>query len=195
MPYPNQQEALASLQFFRNSAIISLAAMRLIDSQAILDLHGLAAYCSPTELSFIPKAECGVAGSTYIDFSQIVKSYIDDREALRENLRQYWNSARRNLIKEAFEITKAYAEVNSLTGQIKQQPWFQFARMIRNSLSHDLHLRFRNSDLPLLPVSWQGKTITASMNEHPLPSDLLDPYATWALFEHIYSFVDSHPGA
>lgn len=193
MTYPNHQQALASLQFFRSNAIISLAAIRLIDSQAVLDLQGWAAFCSPNQLMFIPVTECGGKDSTHIDLSQITRTFIDDRDALRENLRQFWNSARRNLIKEAFEITKAYAKANSCTDLLKQQPWYQFARMVRNSLSHDFHIKFQPNDFHHLPVSWQGKTISSSMDGLSLPSDILDPYTTWILFDQIYKFVDSHP--
>jgi len=52
------------------------------------------------------------------------------------------------------------------TGQLRQmqfQPWFQFARIIRNCLSHDFRFDL-SKDMRLLPVTWKGKNITGGVH-------------------------------
>ena len=52
---------------------------------------------------------------------------------------------------------------------VEAAPWYQFLRIIRNCLSHDMKLHFRSYDLKQLPVSWSGLIIDASMQNLQLP--------------------------
>jgi hypothetical protein len=79
----------------------------------------------------------------------------------------------RALIKESFELLLAYAEETQQNVQLKAAANYQFWRMVRNSLSHDAHWRFRPHDLARLPISWNGATLTTSMQNQPFKIDFL----------------------
>ena len=48
----------------------------------------------------------------------------------------------RNLTSDAYEATFEYCEASGLLPQMQAQDWYQFARVIRNSLTHTQQFRF-----------------------------------------------------
>ena len=67
-------------------------------------------------------------------------------------------------MKELFEQVKLFGSETNQMHIIKAASWYQFLRIVRNSLSHDMKLQFRPYDLKQLPISWSGLTIDASMH-------------------------------
>tara|TARA_R110002124_G_scaffold209159_3_gene375523 strand:+ start:363 stop:722 length:360 start_codon:yes stop_codon:yes gene_type:complete len=79
----------------------------------------------------------------------------------------------RALIKESFELLLSYTEETQQVDQLKTAANYHFWRLVRNSLSHDAHWRFRPHDLARMPISWNGVTLTTSMQNQPFNIDVL----------------------
>ena len=92
----------------------------------------------------------------------------------------------RNLLKETFRITQSYCQVNGKINILTTESWYQFARIIVNSISHNFRLKFRSNDMKHLPVTYRDQTIDASMNGQSLsmPLEIL-----LNLIDDIISFV------
>src|SRR4249920_1112071 len=77
-------------------------------------------------------------------------SYIDyifkTDELLAHTTNEFRNSVLRNCLKETFELVKLYGDGTKQTAVIKAAPWYGFRRMVRNSLSHEMYLRFSKHD-------------------------------------------------
>ena len=74
----------------------------------------------------------------------------------------------RNHLKEVFRITQSYCQQAEQDKAMRVEPWYRFARVIVNSLSHDWGLHFTSNDKKILPVSYKGETIAASMDGQTL---------------------------
>lgn len=85
-------------------------------------------------------------------------------EAAKETKRNANRAVTRNAMKEAFRLTQAYCEASSQEGDLKSQPWYQFARILVNSLSHSFRLDFRQHDLKKLPVMYESEILDSTMN-------------------------------
>ena len=65
----------------------------------------------------------------------------------------------RNLIKETFRITQSYCTNSSQYDKLENMEWYQFTRLMVNSLSHDFRWEFRSKDEKFLPVEYKGISI------------------------------------
>ncbi len=99
---------------------------------------------------------------------------------------------RRNLVKESFEVVEGYACFMKIESIAQKQPWYHFARLVRNVVTHDLHFRFGRFDRTILPVNWRGKNIEASMDGQEMTEDFLDPLTTIDLIIEFTDFVQSN---
>ena len=96
--------------------------------------------------------------------------YIFERnDLLKLATGQFRNAILRNCMKEIFEQVKLYGRETNQMQVVKAAPWFQFLRIVRNCLSHDMKLHFGSYDLKQLPVSWSGLIIDASMQNLHMP--------------------------
>ena len=82
--------------------------------------------------------------------------------------RSFRNATLRNCLKEMFERVKVYGSETNQMQAIKKAPWYQFLRIIRNCLSHDMRIKFNAHDRKLLPVSWSGLTISEAVHNQEL---------------------------
>jgi hypothetical protein len=98
-----------------------------------------------------------------------IRYVLENDELLALSTNQLRKSILRNCIKEMYEVVKSYGSHTGQMTQMRAAPWYQFLRMIRNCVSHDFFLRFNKHDLELLPLTWSGLTLCASMNNSELP--------------------------
>lgn len=94
----------------------------------------------------------------YIDY------VFEDDDLLKFATRQFRNATLRSCMRELFEQVKLFGIETNQMQIIKAAPWYQFLRIVRNCLSHDMKLQFGKYDLKHLPTSWSGLTIDASMH-------------------------------
>ncbi len=99
--------------------------------------------------------------------------------------RKYENSLLRTLMREAHELILLYCEDTQQVPPLliyKAEPWFQFARVLRNIISHKEGGAFREWPKDLLKngitsVAWRGKKFDTTMLGHRLvfyPTDGLE---------------------
>lgn len=70
----------------------------------------------------------------------------------------------RNLLREGFRVTQSYCEETNQSDKMTSKPWYQFARIVVNCLSHNFKYQFRQYDLSKLPVAYLGNTIDQSQD-------------------------------
>lgn len=154
----------------------------------ILGLAGLSLFASPEAYPILEK-KCAEFGTYTVEFAQVVRLFRNgkDREIA---IKEFLTSQIRALIKESFELIKDYCDDTGQAALFKAEPWYQFARMIRNCLSHNFKFEFSNYDRGLLPVSWKARTITAAMNGQDLKLDFFGYVETWELFREYQTFAN-----
>jgi hypothetical protein len=103
-----------------------------------------------------------------------------------ETKRNANRSTTRNLLKEGFRITYSFCRSSGANAQITGQPWYQFARIIVNCLSHDFRFQFKSHDLKQLPVHFRGRSIDASLDGQSLSMPL---WVLLELYDEIVGFV------
>ena len=121
-----------------------------------------------------------------------IENIFEDDDLLKSATGEFRNSILRNCIKELFEQVRVYGKETNQTQIIEAAPWYQFMRIIRNCLSHDIKLRFRSYDLKQLPTSWSGLTIDASMHGSYLPMrGFLDRQKALELVDAVADYIKS----
>lgn len=153
----------------------------------ILGLAGISLFASPEAYPILEK-NYAAFGIYTVEFGQVVLLLrsAEDREIA---IKEFLTSQIRALIKESFELINDYCAGTGQAARFKAEPWYQFARMIRNCLSHNFKFAFNNYDNGLLPVSWRARTITSAMDGQHLKLDFFGYVETWELFRDYQSFV------
>jgi hypothetical protein len=155
----------------------------------ILGLAALALFATEESYSLLEKSSCSF-GSYSLSFNQVA-NLLRKREDKEIAVKEFTKMLLRALVKESFELIKGYCNVSKQTSSFTSQPWYQFARMIRNCLSHNFRFEFKKYDKGLLPVSWKGKTITAAMDRSYLELSFLGYVEAWELFSEMNSFAET----
>ncbi len=93
-----------------------------------------------------------------------------DRKILVE---EFENVLKRALLSEGHEVILAYCEATNQFAMYKAEPWFQFARIIRNVTSHKDGgvLRTWPPDLQkagVATVGWRGRALDTTMGGKPV---------------------------
>lgn len=115
---------------------------------------------------------------------------LRDRRVLHTSCEQLYEATHRAALKEMFEITKYYCESTSQVQSLKAQQWFEFWRILRNCFSHDLRFRFTPYDRSLLPVTWSGTTLDASLEGQHLTHGRMSREKIRELLETVSKFVE-----
>jgi hypothetical protein len=95
----------------------------------------------------------------------------------------------RNFTLDSFEAVRAYCMKEHRNDDLWKQPWYQFARMMRNSLTHTQRFDFRPPELKRLPVTWRDKAITAEMNGQEPGFEFFDWWDGCELWQEMYVFA------
>jgi hypothetical protein len=153
----------------------------------ILGLASISLFGSPEAYPVLEKNHAAF-GTYTVEFAQVVSllRIAGDREIA---IREFLTSQIRSLVKESFELIKDYCDSTAQTALFKAQPWYQFARLIRNCLSHNFKFKFSEHDNKLLPVTWKARTITSAMDGQHLKLDFFGYVETWELFREYQDFV------
>lgn len=101
--------------------------------------------------------------------------------------------ALRNMTSDTYEAVYDYCESHGQLPSMQVQDWYQFARVIRNSLTHTQCFKFHSRVLAILPVTWKGRTIDASMNGLEVPFTFFDWHVGEELFNDIFEFAGTLP--
>jgi hypothetical protein len=157
----------------KNNYVLGLAAISLFgssDAYPILDQNS---------------AKFGTYSISFVQVANLLRNPEDRDIAVKE----FYTSQLRALIKESFELLKDYCDESSQDTVLKAEPWFQFARIIRNCLSHNFRFEFNRYDKSLLPVTWNSRTIDLNMDGQHLKLEFFGYVEAWELFTEFQSFV------
>lgn len=148
-------------------------------NRVIIGEDGL--YCVPRGKE-IP-AEAG-------DFHEVGLAGSPDFNLQRANM-EFAKMLLRNLTLDSYEALQRYCKDTNQLAQMRAQPWYSFARILRNSLTHTQHWRFNQRDLSMLPVTWRAKTIEASMDRQELTFDFYDWWDGCELWDEILTCAET----
>lgn len=170
-----KQELLDQLTNAKNNYVLGLAAISL--------------FAEPLALEHLSKSSAAF-GTYTVPFDQVSK-LLDNKADRDIAVKEFLTMLLRALIKESFELIKEYSYETSQSALLKGQPWFQFARMIRNCISHNFQFEFNAYDKGLLPVAWNGKTIVLAQDGQLLPLSFFGYVEAWELFSEFNAFAGS----
>ena len=124
-----------------------------------------------------------------------IRHVFEKDDLFKHATKELRSSVLRNCLKETFELIKVYGDATNQTALFKKAPWYQFLRIVRNCLSHDMQIRFREWDLDQLPVTWSGLALDRSMHNKPLPSkDFFSRAKALELIDAVIEYVDQYIG-
>jgi len=122
---------------------------------------------------------------------EYIKYVFDTEDLLKHATRELRSSVLRNCLKESFELVTNYGQAANQAHTVKAAPWYQFLRIVRNCLSHDMQIHFNAHDLKQLPVTWSGLTIERSMQDTWLQSkDFLSRAKALQLMDEVISYIE-----
>jgi hypothetical protein len=185
----DQQWALNQLRHQKNAFLLTLAAMRLFNSGCLSSLIGRSVIVTENGFVFDPEEDDRKGKRFEINFTQIVNTYETDRANFFVDLEESYKYARRALIKESFETAKAYDDDSKPFYRLQSYQWFNFVRVIRNAISHDMHWQFNKADRRLLPIVWDGISITQDMESQDITTGFLNPHLALSIWSEIQYFV------
>lgn len=96
----------------------------------------------------------------------------------------------RSTVRESFEVIRDYC---SLTGQFenfKLQQWYMYARVVRNSCSHDFKFDFDRISDRHFPIEWNGKRISLDMEGLSITQHHFDYKDCLILLEQMETFIN-----
>lgn len=168
-----KEQLINQLEHTKNNYILGLAAFSMFDS-------GL----SDQQLT----RHAAAFGQYTVTFDQVVTLLRNpsDREIV---LKEFGKMLMRTLIKESFEHLKDYCEKTDQYVPFKAQSWYEFARMIRNFLSHNCKFEFNKYDKDRLPITWKEKAITIDLDNKSPDMSFFSYTETWELFNEFITFA------
>lgn len=105
------------------------------------------------------------------NLDEIFKKESVLNETIFELSKQYL----RTCFKESFEHIKSFAKITNQFELVRSANWYQFARIMRDSLSHKVIIEIQSKDLKLLPLCWNNIIIDESMNGKELELTFFQP--------------------
>jgi hypothetical protein len=168
-----KEELLIQLEHTRNNYIMGLAALSIFDSGKavpLLEYHA---------------AAFGPYSVTFDQVAILLRSETDHPILISE----FNKMLMRTTIKESFEHIKDYCQDSEQYEAFKSQQWYEFARIIRNFLSHNCRFIFNKYDRERLPISYKDFEITEDMHNGGLGEMVFGNVETWELFNEMEGFV------
>jgi hypothetical protein len=175
MTTKDKRWALNQLRHRKNSFLLALCSVNFFKGPALDSLKGKRFLFKGASIVFDPLESERTGKRLEFEIDQLIQSRDNTPDDFNYDVIQLIKSARRNFVKESFEAIRAYTEENSssLKTNIINEPWFNYARLIRNAVSHDLHWHFSKKDIPILPVSYNAITIDISLNGQDITEQFL----------------------
>jgi hypothetical protein len=173
-PMITKKELMSQLENAKNNYILGFAAISLFSNEESLPI--------------LEKSHAAF-GKYTVQFKQ-VKNLLSNPSDRDITIKEFLTSQIRALIKESFELIKDYCDDTNQSASFKAETWYQFARMIRNCLSHNFRFEFNKYDKTLLPISWKDRTIELSMDGQHLKLDFFGYVEAWELFSEYQDLVE-----
>ena len=82
-----------------------------------------------------------------------VTKLVESNESKNLAITEFLKSHYRAYLKEGFELIQTYCRLNGITHTLHNQDWFLFAKIVRNTLSHDYYFNFDRVGKEKFPIS------------------------------------------
>lgn len=102
-------------------------------------------------------------------------------------------AAIRMLILESCETVKDHCAETEQADKLRRQPWYHYARLLRNALTHNRRWSFNDRDRKFLPLTWNGRAINASMKGQEIGETHADWYQALELHSAMVAFAETLP--
>lgn len=129
-------------------------------------------------------------GRHTINFDQIVESLKNPKEK-KAVLDDFVKMLYRSLVQDSVFIVEDYCEKSGRISLLHKEPWYPFAKAIKNCFSSGFRFSMECVAHDSLPVRWREKQITENMHGELLQSTFFDFDDAWDLVNEIRNFVDS----
>ena len=80
-----------------------------------------------------------------------------------------------------------------LVTRLRTLPWYWFAKVIRNAVSHNFRYVFGKRDRQRLPLSWNGITLTEDLDGKPITYETFWHKTGYELFLQMRTFAEALP--
>jgi len=124
-----------------------------------------------------------------IHYDSIVKTILE-KDNLDELLVNVESGFIKNLITDSIASLSSYCMRTNQEDKAKQQPWYDFFRMVRNAFSHDNVWNFNTYYKSVLPLTYNGITISEDMEGKPLNFGDFNAHVAWHLLEDVKNFIN-----
>jgi hypothetical protein len=94
------------------------------------------------------------------------------------------------LIKDSFEMCRAHCKRAGRMTEMRAESWYHFCRLVRNCITHSSLFEFSPGDLQMMPVTWNGLTITSAFAGKPLMLEFFTYAHVWEMFMEIQAFAE-----
>ena len=125
-----------------------------------------------------------------IDFATIVKT-IEDGNLLEELLVKIEGGFLKNLVTDSLASLKAYCKSTNQTSKLESQPWWTYFRVVKNALGHDNIWNFDGYYKRLLPVTYNGITITEELEGESMSFAYFNGHLAWHLLNDVKDFINN----
>jgi hypothetical protein len=169
-----KEELINQLNHTKNNYIIGLAALSVFNSgqaEPLLTRHA---------------AAFGDYTVTFDQVAELLKKSPDHGVVLSE----FNKMLMRTTIIESYEHIKEYCQNTNQYLLLKKQRWYEFARIIRNFLSHNCRFIINKYDRERLPIKWGDIEITEQLHGRGLDAGVFGNIETWDLFQQFTAFVE-----
>ena len=161
----SDQSTMLSFSNMKSKSIdkfYTLSLLRCIGDTYTMGHAGFILLESAEAPDILRRHRCGV-GEFEIDLAGIADSFADQKQR-KDMLLWFLPSLNKLLVTESFEAVKDFCAKSNTSKELKAEPWYEFARIIRNNLSHTFRFEFKKHDKKMLPVSWRGLAIDLNMD-------------------------------
>ena len=142
----SKQFALNQIRHKKNAFTYMCAGIYLLNSEAIKLLDGAIVIFNKQGIIFNPDVNDRINGRVEIDLGQILTARNCNKSDFDVDTEEIYKFVRRNLLKESYEVAHEYARKSGNITKFKAEPWYWYARIIRNTVSHGLQYEFKAPD-------------------------------------------------
>jgi hypothetical protein len=153
---------------------------------------------TPSAMSEAKSLSMTIAGRT-ITFSDLAVELVDynRREMISSD---FLLNHLHSLVRVPFELLKDYCEdfdtatrQSVLMTKLRNMPWYEYARLVRNAVSHNFRFAFSARDKSELPATWSDIVIDSNHDGQAITYDTLWHRTGYALFLEMREFAGLLP--
>ena len=134
---------------------------------------------TPSAISEAKSQFMMIAGRT-IAFSDLATE-LEDRDRCEIISSEFLLNHLHSLVRLPFELLNDYCEDFDraaakqpvLMTKLKNMPWYEYARLVRNAVSHNFRFAFSGRDKSKMPVTWNGMTIDGNCDGRTITYETL----------------------